>query len=1278
MTGLSFEQFFEQFKDLIGGAFSLEPEAFRTITRLPSGQTKALLTVFLAGLSLAVGQSIILFINQVKPLRFVLSLILNAILFAFGFLFLVSSTWLVGWLPGFVSIPWQVLVVDLGLSYAPLLFSFLGALPYAGAPILNVLSVWHLLAMVAGVSAIAQTSAANAFLHVALGWFTWQLLSRTIGQPITQIGRHLTRRVAAVEVSKTRSELKERLQAGPERQVASAPPIAPKHPAANSSTGHGRPSDGGRRTPASAAASQFSEPRSPSARATVFPMASINTLGNRFTYWLQSIPQFLQLAALSFAMLVLFVIIALLLEPVRAGLFGWYETLPRPMQWLFDLSWIGVVALVFAGLLTPIETLGWWAGWFGDQVETYPANVPPPSTTDGKPGAISRYIIYLDGVGQSGEAYTPDIVDFIEALQPALPDDVAFVQGLMMYSVRNQSLVTNRPLAWVWRLADRLRWNNPMALMGFMVNVRNAWVVALSADRRYGPIYNQGIAQVLYNGLVRQGYPVGEGESRPPITLLGYSGGAQMAVAAAPYLKQAMGANIDVISLGGVISANNQFLQLGRLYHLVGESDRVADLGPLLFPGRRKFFRLSYWNRAKRKGKISEISLGPMGHQVPGGIMDPNAFLPDGQSYLNHTIALIVSILEGTLLEPLAKQPPQPSNYDYFKQAEANDFSYYPLDQTVDEQWYRPIAPWIGRLILPDRAERKQVQGVWFEVHHAQSGYESLVGQRVILRWANDPIIRQWVQAVTRDVHFSVDAEYSSHYGGTVNPKRLNHWQQVTPLESLAGAHPTDDVIVMLDGTVEVTTEAPTDAPTDAPIEEPIEEPTEDLQLQLSSDQTVILHIHHTPVEITGRYYALVTFEAPIAQSDGFWVRHFNPVSRQFDGLQEVVRLPPVLRSERKGSYPSTSHQLEHSPLNETGWYIYGAKDAAGCFVVQSLAPRTLFRLQPGRVLFGSKAAYRYIRKESWADAIAQKGQISSVLCVGHRQTESIQTAIDEWQLGDRALLLHVYGGIGGNNKEPATELPVYFGHFSYGIATVIQEPLSGERRFEIRYHQVYTHNTDGIISGTMHWSRYMGDRQFGWAGTRPICDILIKFEPFTGEFNINGRRRSALSLMVAQLEAMTARYRIGDGTGATYVGPANNCAQDSNQALFASIRTLFQELEANQTILERWLDDHPTQAKSYQQLIAVKTKLYRKLQFLGAPRSDWDANTFNLGTTLEDEPLRNLWFGIGSWRSLLPRKASDSVVRVFLEHGASAWVLRTNQIGGHDPDIEPVPPITI
>jgi hypothetical protein len=52
-------------------------------------------------------------------------------------------------------------------------------------------------------------------------------------------------------------------------------------------------------------------------------------------------------------------------------------TLGDTGQVILDLLQIGGIALIIAALLSPLETLGWWAGWYGDRVE---ATVPPGTT----------------------------------------------------------------------------------------------------------------------------------------------------------------------------------------------------------------------------------------------------------------------------------------------------------------------------------------------------------------------------------------------------------------------------------------------------------------------------------------------------------------------------------------------------------------------------------------------------------------------------------------------------------------------------------------------------------------------------------------------------------------------------------------------------------------------------------------------------------------------------------------------------------------------------------
>jgi hypothetical protein len=147
---------------------------------------------------------------------------------------------------------------------------------------------------------------------------------------------------------------------------------------------------------------------------------------------------------------------------------------------------------------------------------------------------------------------------------------------------------------------------------------------------------------VMYRSLIANGYRLRSGT---PVTLIGYSGGAQMACGAAHFLKAALNAPVGVISLGGVISGDDPILALQHVYHFVGTKDRVERIGPVMFPSRWSIAVRSYWNRAKRVGRLTEISLGPVGHQVPGGMLDPNARLADGRTNLSQTLDYIEAVV---------------------------------------------------------------------------------------------------------------------------------------------------------------------------------------------------------------------------------------------------------------------------------------------------------------------------------------------------------------------------------------------------------------------------------------------------------------------------------------------------------------------------------------------------------------------------------------------------------------------------------------------------------
>ncbi|MBM0740333.1 CAAX protease [Phormidium sp. CLA17] len=973
--------------------------------------------------------------------------------------------------------------------------------------------------------------------------------------------------------------------------------------------------------------------------------------------------------------------------------------------WNFSLQIIFILltTLVFAGLLVPLEALGWWAGWYDDDLDIAinPGTLeePVPANTD-----IRKYVIYLDGICQSQSEYLPEVELFLDELAAALPSDIAIIRGLMPYTVFNKPLTEDRWLSFLWRKADHYQMTASGgilgALIGATINIRNTLIVSVAGDQRYGPIYNQATAQMIYDSLIHHGYWRGCGI---PVTLLGYSGGGQMAAGAAPYVKRALQAPIELVSLAGVISGNHNLLAVEHLYHIVGDKDLVEKEGPILFPRRWKLFFLSYWNRAKARGKISFISLGPVGHNAANGPYGAEARLPDGRTHLQQTVEVISGILQGSSSVVSTARAATPGNYEVYQQAAFNRPEFYPLNQTVDSDRYQAIAPWIGRLILPSLQERYTLRGVWFEVHHAPTEYQHLIGKVVPLCWSTDSTTQRFVKTVTKAVHFSQEAEDSQRQG-VIHPDRLNHWQQVDPLESLAGARPNDDVIVALTDLVEV----------------------QEIEAH-SQDQTpYVLRINREPLQITGRYYALVkilqvaeiqaqaatetltatespsapTLAAPLTlhTSRLFRVAHYDRLTGQFDGGEEIIAFPQVALAKAYGSYPSTTHDIEKTLLNETGWYVYGAKDANGVFVVQAIAPRALFRLCPDQVIVGKQDSWHYLKKQAW-QVKGEKGQIRSVMLIGDRNQgaedsrpnhfpkseiqnpePSFPTAHSElqnqnlWSEGDRALVLHVYGGIGGKNREPAAKTPIFFGHFAYGIATVIREPLADELMFDIQYYQVYSHNIDGIAAGKFAWHRFMGDRQVGWLGTRPVCDVLIKLDSFTGAFNVYGRQYSVLNVLLYELEVMIARYRIGDGTGGTYVGPAHNCSQDSNQALYAALKRVRNAIESDPKFVEE-LQDEPGEAEQFAQLVKLTEGIRRELLPWGSARADWQNNEFTLGISPEEDFFQGVSVGLRSWRTLLPRLASEAIAKQFLDQGATIWVLRTNQIGGDAPDIEPIAP---
>src|SRR6201999_4451186 len=119
--------------------------------------------------------------------------------------------------------------------------------------------------------------------------------------------------------------------------------------------------------------------------------------------------------------------------------------------------------------------------------------------------------------------------------------------------------------------------------IGWLVNLRNIFQVAVSVDHRYGPFFNLGAAEGIVSALQAHGYRVGSG---CPLVLIGYSGGAQVSLGTATYLASLVKAPIQVISIGGVMSADPGCYSIQHLYHLFGAADTMDRIGKIAFAGR--------------------------------------------------------------------------------------------------------------------------------------------------------------------------------------------------------------------------------------------------------------------------------------------------------------------------------------------------------------------------------------------------------------------------------------------------------------------------------------------------------------------------------------------------------------------------------------------------------------------------------------------------------------------------------------------------------------------
>lgn len=307
---------------------------------------------------------------------------------------------------------------------------------------------------------------------------------------------------------------------------------------------------------------------------------------------------------------------------------------------LLTLIGLAAVTLLVTAAFSPIETLSWWAGWTEQELDD-----------DGSGQMLSSeekqrgpYVIYLSGIASiSGQYLIPREKAFIRGLKTRLPH-ATIIADVFPYSPSGVHLIASpRRFEQMWRWLQKLKLQGRRSILTALINIRNIYQVAISADHRYGPIYNQGTALVIEEALLKVGYAPDGGA---PIIIIGYSGGSQIAIGAATFLKARLSAPIDVISIGGVIASDPGLHAVRHVHHIYGDGDNVRRFGAVMFPERWGLMANSEWNTAKRDGRISFHRMNDMLHAGPQGYFG----LPKkhGVSNNQRTLERVVDILHAS------------------------------------------------------------------------------------------------------------------------------------------------------------------------------------------------------------------------------------------------------------------------------------------------------------------------------------------------------------------------------------------------------------------------------------------------------------------------------------------------------------------------------------------------------------------------------------------------------------------------------------------------------
>jgi hypothetical protein len=168
-------------------ALRFNPEAYEQVATDPGVRTALLSLAVLAGMSLLLGQSVVLFINRVPPAWFAVVIVVNGLLYALRLVLWGAVIWLIArWFAAPAPSP-GVVIRLVALGSAPFVFGWMILIPYAGPLVARLLYVWSFLIVLDGLRHVLALEFGQALVCVGIGWVVSLLVGGVFGRPFVAL-----------------------------------------------------------------------------------------------------------------------------------------------------------------------------------------------------------------------------------------------------------------------------------------------------------------------------------------------------------------------------------------------------------------------------------------------------------------------------------------------------------------------------------------------------------------------------------------------------------------------------------------------------------------------------------------------------------------------------------------------------------------------------------------------------------------------------------------------------------------------------------------------------------------------------------------------------------------------------------------------------------------------------------------------------------------------------------------------------------------------------------